>query len=71
MWAQRTQARPWKEKEAGVEEGLGLPGRPDAPWLIFLHGLPDVSGTENSYKENFLLLGFISGVSGPALVKVG
>lgn len=68
--SQRPRARQWKEDEAQVEEGLGLLGRPDTLWLIFLPGLFDLAGTENSYEESLPLLGCWSGLRGSALLKL-
>lgn len=68
--AQGPQAREWEEGEAETEKELGLLDRLVIPQPFFRHGMPDLSDTENSYKECSLVLGFRSGVTGSALVKL-
>lgn len=70
MRTQGAQARQWEEGEAGIGKGLRLLDRIDIPQRVFLHELPDLSCTENSYNESLLVLGFISGVPESALMKL-
>lgn len=54
----------------GLKRGWGLLDRPNITWLAFLPDLPDFSGTETSYRESLPALGFRSGATRSALMKL-
>ena len=60
-----------RRRRLGLGRGCGLLARPDTPWLDFLHNHhPDLSDTENFYRDSLPLLGLRSAARGAAFMKL-